>query len=371
MKRLLVSFLVLALFLPLGLPCFAEGLSLSAKSAVLMDASTGQVLYQKNAFVRLPMASTTKIMTAIVALESSELDKEIEVSPKATGIEGSSIYLYPNERISMESLLYALLLESANDAATAIAIAVAGSPEAFAQKMNQKAQELGLQNTNFENPHGLDGKKHYTTAYDLAKLTAYALSNPRFAKICSTYKKNISLNGDEGVRVLVNHNKMLHLYEGAIGVKTGFTKKSGRCLVSAAEREGLRLIAVTLNAPNDWRDHTDLLDFGFSRYTRVTCAEKGTHNVLLPVVGGKTQTLSAINSEDLAATLKKEHGEILCKIEAPRFLYAPIEKGEIVGRVIFLCDNREIASSDLVASEAVELQSRGGFFSRLFSFFKK
>ncbi len=371
MKRLLVYFLVLTLLLPFVLPCSAEALSVSAKSALLMDASTGQVLYQKDAFVRLPMASTTKIMTAIVALENANLEKEIEISPKATGIEGSSIYLYPNEKITMESLLYALLLESANDAATAIAIAVSGSIEAFAQKMNQKAEEIGLNNTHFENPHGLDGKEHYTTAYDLAKLTAYALSNPGFAKICSTYKKNIPLNGDEGVRVLVNHNKMLHLYEGAIGVKTGFTKKSGRCLVSAAEREGLRLIAVTLNAPNDWRDHTDLLDFGFSRYTRVTCAEKGAHKASLPVVGGDSETLTAVNAESLAATLKKEHGKITYRIEAPHFLYAPINKGDVVGKIVFLCDNREIASSNLVASEAVGLASRGGFFSRLFSFFKK
>lgn len=371
MKRLLVCFLILVLFLPLGIPCFADSLSVSAKSAILMDASTGQVLYQKDAFIRLPMASTTKIMTAVVALENADLEKEIEVSPKATGIEGSSIYLYPNEKITMESLLYALLLESANDAATAIAIAVAGSPEAFAQKMNEKAEEIGLKNTHFENPHGLDGKEHYTTAYDLAKLSAYALLHPQFAKICSTYKKNISLNGDEGVRALVNHNKMLHLYKGAIGVKTGFTKKSGRCLVSAAERDGLRLIAVTLNAPNDWSDHTDLLDFGFSRYTRVTCAEKGAHKISLPVVGGKVQSLTAVNAEELAVTLKKEHSAITCKIEANHFLYAPIRAGAVVGRVIFLCDGKEIASSDLVASETVDIPSHRGFFSRIFSFLKK
>ncbi|MBO4980229.1 MAG: D-alanyl-D-alanine carboxypeptidase [Clostridia bacterium] len=371
MKRLLICFLALALLLPLALPCSAEAVSVSAKSAVLMDASTGQVLYQKNAFVRLPMASTTKIMTAIVALETCSLETEIEVAPKATGIEGSSIYLYPNERITMESLLYALLLESANDAATAIALAVSGSVEAFASEMNKKAAELGLCNTHFENPHGLDGKEHYTTAYDLAKLTAYALANPAFSKICSTYKKNIPLNGDEGVRVLVNHNKMLHLYEGAIGVKTGFTKKSGRCLVSAAEREGLRLIAVTLSAPNDWRDHTDLLDFGFSRYTRVICAEKQRYEVTLPVVGGTAQTVTAVNAEELAATLGKEHEEITCLVEAPHFLYAPICKGDAVGRLTFFCGKKEIASCDLVASEDVPRASRGGFLARVFSIFKK
>lgn len=371
MKRLLVCLLILTLIFPLCLTCSADTLSLSARSAILMDADTGEVLYQKDAFVRLPMASTTKIMTAIVALENLNLEEEIEVSPKATGIEGSSIYLYPNERITMESLLYALLLESANDAATAIAIAVSGSVEAFAEKMNRKADEIGLTSTHFENPHGLDGKEHYTTAYDLAKLSAYALSNPQFERICSTYKKNISLNGDEGVRVLVNHNKMLQIYEGAIGVKTGFTKKSGRCLVSAAERDGLRLIAVTLNAPSDWQDHTDLLDFGFSRYTRVTLAKRATYEVAIPVVGGKAKMLTAVNSEELTATLKKEHGEILCKLEAPRFLYAPIKEGSCVGRLIYLCDGKEIASCDLLAPASVATASRGGFFARLFSLFKK
>ncbi len=371
MKRLLACFLALVLLLPLSLPCSAAALSVSAKSAVLMDASTGQVLYQKEAFVRLPMASTTKIMTAIVAIESFDLEKEIEVSPDATGIEGSSIYLYPKEKLTMESLLYALLLESANDAATAIAIAVSGDTAAFAKKMNQKAAELGLCNTHFENPHGLDGSEHYTTAYDLAKLTSYALANETFLKICSTYKKTIPLNEDEGVRVLVNHNKMLHLYDGAVGVKTGFTKKSGRCLVSAAKRDGLLLVAVTLNDPNDWHDHAEMLDFGFSRYERVTYAEKGKYTFSLPVVGGSSGTLAAVNSDTLSATLSKEHGEITCRIEAPRFLYAPIQEGDVVGRIICMCGGKEIASSELIASHAVPSATREGFWSRLLSIFRK
>ena len=371
MKRLLACFFMLVLLLGLSLPCAAVPPSISAKSAVLMDATTGQVLYQKDAFVRLPMASTTKIMTALVAIESMALEQEIEVSPNATGIEGSSIYLYPKEKLTLEALLYALLLESANDAATAIAIAVAGSVEAFAQKMNTKAEMLGLCNTHFENPHGLDGGEHYTTAYDLAKLASYALKNEMFLKICSTYKTTIPLNTDEGVRVLVNHNKMLHLYDGAVGVKTGFTKKSGRCLVSAAKRDGLLLVAVTLNAPNDWSDHTAMLDFGFARYTRVTYAEKGSYQVSLPVVGGNVSTLTAVNAEELAATLLKTHGKIDCRIEAQRFLYAPIKCGDVVGRIVCLCDGKEIASCDLVANEEVTRVPRDGFFARILSIFRK
>ncbi len=371
MKRLLACFLALILLFSLTLPCSAAAPSVSAKSALLMDAATGQVLYQKNAFVRLPMASTTKIMTAIVAIESMALEKEIEVSPEATGIEGSSIYLYPKERLTMEALLYALLLESANDAATAIAIAVSGDVESFVQKMNEKAATLGLINTHFDNPHGLDGETHYTTAYDLARLASYALSNEIFQKICSTYKMKIPLNTDEGVRVLVNHNKMLHLYEGAVGVKTGFTKKSGRCLVSAAKRDGLLLVAVTLHAPDDWKDHTAMLDFGFSRYTRVTYAQKGAYTVSLPVVNGKTDTLTAVNSETLATTLPKGHGEITCRVEAPRFLYAPVNAGDVIGRLVCICDGEEIAACDLIAKETIARATRGGLFAWLFSIFKK
>ncbi|MBO5305724.1 MAG: D-alanyl-D-alanine carboxypeptidase [Clostridia bacterium] len=271
----------------------------------------------------------------------------------------------------MEALLYALLLESANDAATAIAIAVAGSTDAFAEKMNERAKTLGLINTHFENPHGLDGAEHYTTAYDLAKLASHALSNETFRKICSTYKMKIPLNTDEGVRVLVNHNKMLHLYEGAVGVKTGFTKKSGRCLVSAAEREGLLLVAVTLNAPDDWDDHKKMLDFGFSRYSRVTYAKAGEYTVSLPVVNGKAESITVSNSDALAATLKKEHGEITCKTEAPQFLYAPVNKGDVVGRVICICNGKEIASSDLIATDRIDTVKQSGFWTWLLSIFKK
>lgn len=363
---------ILVFLCTFSVPCSAEGLSVSAQSAVLMDAATGQVLYQKNAFIRLPMASTTKIMTAIVAIENSDLSKEIKVSPDATGIEGSSIYLYPNEKLTMESLVYALLLESANDAATAIAIEVAGSVAEFANKMNEKAEQLGLVNTHFENPHGLDSDGHYTSAYDLAKLTAYALSNSTFRKICSTYKKTIPLNTDEGVRVLINHNKMLRQYDGAIGVKTGFTKKSGRCLVSAAERDDLVLVAVTLRAPEDWRDHTAMLDFGFSHYTRITYAEKGEYSVSIPVVGGSVQTFTVVNATPLAATLKKEHGAITFRIELPRFVYAPIESGVKIGKIICLCDGKENSESDLIASEIVPKEThRMSLWTWLLSQFKK
>lgn len=351
----------------LCLPLSAAAPSVSAKSAVLIEAETGRVLYQKNAFVRLPMASTTKIMTALVAIGSGNIDRVVTIPVEATGIEGSSVYLYPGEKLTLRQLIYALLLESANDAATAIAIEVAGSVEAFAVLMNRKATELGLSATHFMNPHGLDHEAHYTTAYDLARIAAAALAEPVFRDICSTTRKTIPLKGDEGTRVLVNHNKMLTRYEGAIGVKTGFTKKSGRCLVSAAERDGLTLVAVTLCAPDDWDDHTTMLDFGFARYERESFADAGALTLELPVVGGASSTVAVQNTETLSALLLREHGTVTRRVEAARFLYAPVARGQVVGRVVYECDGVEIASSSLVAAgEVVSMRTeKQGFLSWL------
>ena len=366
-----VSF-ALVLFLMLCIPLSANAApKTSAKSAILMEAESGRVLYQQNAFVRLPMASTTKIMTAIVAIEAGNIGRTVLVSPEAVGVEGSSIYLYPHEKLTLEQLLYALMLESANDAATAIAIEVAGSVEAFSALMNQKAEALGLTATHFTNPHGLDHEEHYTTAYDLAKIAAYAMKNDTFRKICGTGRITIPLKETEGTRVLINHNKLLSRYRGAVGVKTGFTKKSGRCLVSAAERDGMTLIAVTLHAPNDWNDHQSLLDFGFSHYKRETFAEKGDYQCYLPVIGGHEAQVTAVNSETLSALLSADHKDVTFRIEAPRMLYAPVPDGTVVGRVIVSCDGKDIAASDLITTHEISYKKaeKQSFFSWLKAFF--
>ncbi len=371
MRAKLSLFLIFTLVFPILLTLSASALELSAKSAILIEAESGTVLYQKNAFVRMPMASTTKIMTAIVAIEEGDLEKTVTVSDKAIGVEGSSIYLLPKERLTLEELVYALLLQSANDAATAIAIEVGGSVEGFADMMNEKAEALGLTATHFENPHGLDHEDHYTTAYDLAKITAYALGNKTFRDICSTYKKTIP-HAEEGTRVLVNHNKLLRLYDGAIGVKTGFTKRSGRCLVGAATRDGLTLVSVTLSAPDDWNDHARLLDFGFDRYERVTLAEGGTFTATLPIAGGTAESITVRNRDAVSVMLPRAHGEITHRIEAARPLLAPVSAGETLGRVVWLCDGKEIASSPLVTVHAVTTpKERFSFFDWLFSLFDR
>ena len=376
-KNPIVRVIALVLLLTTGLLLLSlptrAAPSVSAKSAILMEAEGRTVLYQQNAFVRMPMASTTKIMTALVVIESGNVKRTVSIPKEATGIEGSSVYLYPEEQLTVEELLYALLLESANDAATALAIAVAGSVEAFAARMNQKAEALGLTATHFVNPHGLDDDEHYTTAYDLAVLTAYALENETFRTICATARKTIPLKGDEGTRVLVNHNKMLTRYEGAMGVKTGFTKKSGRCLVSAAERDGLTLIAVTLSAPDDWNDHAALLDFGFSNYARATLAEENETLTSLSVSGGEAATISVATASRVSVMLRRGAGEVTLKIEAAPFLVAPVKQGATVGRAVWICDGREIASVPLVATEDVPCKKaeRKGLWTFLTSLFDR
>lgn len=322
--------------LPAGdasLPVALTGVS--ARGAVLMEAESGDVIFGQNENARLPMASTTKIMTALVALEQLPLDTVVKITAESVGVEGSSIYLVEGETLTLEQLLYALLLESANDAAAAIAVAVAGSVEDFAVLMNEKAEELGLTDTHFVNPHGLDHEDHYTTARELALIAKEALSHPTFREICSSKRKTIPLHGDEGVRVLINHNKLLTSYEGCIGVKTGFTKKTGRCLVSAAEREGVTLIAVTLNAPDDWRDHTAMLDYGFGAYESVTLCAPAFFSAPLWVVGGTQDYVMAENTDTLTVTLRRDHGPIRCVVELPRFEFAPIGNRQEVGQLRF------------------------------------
>ncbi len=238
---------------------------ISATSAILIDASSEKVIFQKNAYERLPMASTTKIMTALIACESGKLKKTVKISPVASSTEGSSLWLKPGEKQKLGDLTYGLMLKSGNDAAVAIAEYIAGSVDAFSLLMNKRAKELGAKNTQFKNPSGLHEEGHYTTAYDLALITRKAMKNKYFSKIVSTKTKTIPNKSEKWDRALTNHNKMLWRYEGCNGVKTGYVKVSGRCLVTSAKRGKIKLICVTLNAPSDWNDHRILLDYGFSQ----------------------------------------------------------------------------------------------------------
>ena len=372
-KSILCALLCIA-FCVLGctLPTHALGTeitvpaSVHAGAAILIEAESGRVLYEQHAHTRMPMASTTKIMTALVVLEHCDLSETVCVDARAVGVEGSSVYLYEGERLSVEQLLFALMLSSANDAAAALAYHTAGSIEGFAALMNQKAKSLGLQNTQFANPHGLDAKGHYTSAYDLACIASHALENEDFLRIVSTPKKVIPLREQQGARVLRNHNKLLSSLDGCIGVKTGFTKKSGRCLVSAAERDGVRLVCVTLDCPDDWRVHTELHEGGFAAYERVTLATANGFAAALPVVGGAQSELYLQTIADVSLTLPRQRTEITCTVVAPHFVYAPIAPGEQIGEMIWTMDGEIIARAPLCATYGVEKkQIKRKPFSRL------
>ncbi len=350
--------------------------SVAAQSAVLIEAESGEVVWSKNMHAVLPMASTTKTMTALVALELASPDTVITVDAAAVGVEGSSVYLCEGEQLTLEELLYALMLESANDAAVAIAIGLSGSVEAFADEMNRKVAEMGLLSTHFVNPHGLDDDAHFTSAYELALIAREALKNDLLREIVSTRRKTIPHASADSTRLLVNHNKLLRTYEDCIGVKTGFTKHSGRCLISAAERDGVRLIAVTLNDPDDWKDHTALLDYGFTQYRSVTLTETDGTQYSLSVVGGTAESVLLSVRERLSVTLPVGHGEIRCVIEAPRFAYAPVQNGEILGRAVFLCDTdgdgkeETVGECELIACKTVEKkQTKRTFWQWLRSLF--
>ncbi|MBQ4108400.1 MAG: D-alanyl-D-alanine carboxypeptidase [Clostridia bacterium] len=365
-----ISFLLLFLtvFSLFTLPMHA--LSLSAKSAILIEGQSGEVIYEKNACEMLSMASTTKIMTAIVALESGcDLDKKYKIPPEAIGIEGSSIYLTNDEELSLRELLYALMLESANDSAVAIAIIAYESLENFVEKMNEKAAELNLSSTHFENPHGLDAENHHSSASDLAHLAKYALENELFAKIVKT--RTYKIGGENTLpRTLVNHNKLLRLYDGASGVKTGYTKKTGRCLVSSASREGVDLIAVTLNAPSDWHDHAELFDYGFSLYESVSLADIGDYTVELPILNGKKSTVLAVNNSEFSFTQRRGEGNFYAVLEPNGNLSAPIYKGDSLGKIVFYKNDEKIGETNIVSLENIKKKEEKRFLTGLIDYGK-
>lgn len=302
MRKILASFIIITFLLPLFPQKVSAAPGVSARSAIVMEATSGRVLFEKNGREQLPMASTTKIITALVALEQGKADEKIRISSSAAGVEGSSMYLEAGEVMTLEELLYGLMLSSGNDAAVAIAEQFGGT-EKFVTLMNQKAKDTGAKNTHFENPNGLPHENHYSTAYDMALLTREALKHPDFAKIVST--KSYSISGAEKSypRTLTNHNKLLRMMDDCIGVKTGFTKAAGRCLVSAVKRSGMTLICVTLNAPDDWNDHRNLYSHVYSNYRLAHILKSGLPLTSVPVENSDITLLPLTVSEDVCYPL--------------------------------------------------------------------
>lgn len=346
--------IVLTVFLSLNFNVYA--LDLSAKSAVVMDFASKDVLYEKNAYQKLPMASTTKIMTALCAIENGNLDEIVTVDKRAVGVEGSSMYLAYNEKISLENLIYGLMLSSGNDAAVAIALHISGSIDNFANLMNETAKKIGAQSTSFKNPNGLDHQDHYTTAYDLALITAHAMQNEKFCEIVSTVQKKIPQSEKSYDRYLRNHNKMLVLYDGCTGVKTGFTKKSGRCLVSSAKRDDLSIIAVTLNAPNDWSDHTKMLNFAFDNYKAVKIIEKGSYIKGVNVKKADTPFVKMVAQDDIFITVKNnEEAQYDVDINLPESLNAPVLFGEERGSICVKTKNGKTYTTNIITNSSANI----------------
>lgn len=327
-------------------PCQSLAVGTSAAAAILVDADSGRVLYEQNADARMLIASTTKILTALVAIRYGDLSDIVTVKREAALTEGSSMYLQEGEQLTLETLLYGLMLCSGNDAAVAIADHVGGSQKNFVRMMNETAAELGMESSSFANPNGLDAENHYSTARDMAKLACAALNNETLLRIAST--QNISIGG----RTMTNHNKLLRYVDGCIGLKTGYTRAAGRTLVSCAERGGQRLIAVTLQDGNDWADHEALYDYGFSVYPTHRAAVLGETLCVVPVKDGLRETVPLTAAKSFSWPLAE--GETLeMSLELDQPLIAPVSAGSKAGEAVFTLDGMELERVELLCSESV------------------
>lgn len=335
--------------------------ALSAQKAILMDGTTGRVIYEKNADEKSLIASTTKIMTALVVCQQCNVLDRVRIPKEAVGVEGSSMYLRAGEVLTVQELLYGLMLQSGNDAAVALAIYCGGTVEGFAELMNDKARSLGLNNTHFVNPNGLDAPGHYSTARDLAVLAAYAMDDPIFAQTVSTRQVKC------GERYLTNHNKLLWRVEGADGVKTGYTKTAGRILVSSATRDGRRLVCVTINAPDDWNDHAALLNNGFDDYEVKQIVEKGQVLGTVEVIGGEVNAVELIADDAFSYALSKEETPRL-ELTGPGFVYAPAARGGDAGCAYVTLAGKIIGSVPMVYGQTVEQEAeeKPSLWDRLF-----
>ena len=341
------------------IPVKAE--AVSARRAYVLDAVSGRELFVRNPDERSLIASTTKIMTALIVCEQCNVLDRMRIPKEAVGIEGSSMYLKEGEVLTLQELLYGLMLSSGNDAAVALAIYCGGTVEGFAELMNDKARNLGLTGTHFENPNGLDSPGHYSTARDLAKLAAYAMKNPIFYKTVSAKSVRI------GERCLTNHNKLLWKLEGADGVKTGFTKAAGRILVSSATRQGRRIIGVTIDAPDDWNDHCRLLNEGFARYQDRKIVQAGQRVSVQEVLGGDARRIEVLAAEDFSYALAAEECPQLV-LPGPGFVYAPAVEGAEAGFAYVLINGTVIGKVPVVYGATVEQEAeeQKGLWQKLF-----
>ncbi len=359
MKRLIC--VVLCLIIAVSVPFSA---SAAGGAFLLMDGRTATVLEEENGYSQLPMASTTKVMTALVVLKKAKLSDTVKIPGEAQGIEGSSLYIKAGENYTIEELLYGLMLQSANDCAVALAWYVGGSVEAFVGMMNEQAREMGLKNTRFFNPNGLPAEGHYTTAYELALIMKAAMELPAFRTITATKRYTVK------DQTIVNHNKLLSLYPHCIGGKTGYTIAAGRCLVTIAQQKGSPLICVTLGRRDDWNIHTNAYEAWFPKIKTVDLIEKGAFSTELRVAGGGSVT--AVNCDKISTSLYLYDGTVETTVLAGPFIYADKEVGDIVGTVECWYKGVKIGESPLVLTDKIQaVVKKELFITRIIRFFRR
>lgn len=344
----------------------------SARAAALFCVNSGEFLFEKNAGEKLPMASTTKIMTSLLALEAAAAQNQTVTVTKEMYAEGSSMYLKAGDKLKLSDLAVGMMMVSGNDAANAAALTVGKTQEKFADLMNARARQIGMKDTHFVTPSGLDDPEHYSTAHDMALLLDCANQNDTFAKISSQKSMKVSfIEPEDQANTYANHNRLLSLYEYCTGGKTGFTKDSGRCLVTSAEKDGVKLIAVTLHAPDDWNDHINLYNYGFDQLTRVSFDDTAYH-IKLPLAGSDKDQISVSAYTTADVVVKNEmKDKIKRQVSLPPFVYAPVEAGQVLGKVIYTLDGKTVAVNDLVADGDYPLQEEEkNFFSQIADFFR-
>ncbi len=350
MRRKLIIVVLVCAVLGLGLSVRAAEPEVSAYAAILYEPLTGTVLFEKNSGQTMPIASTTKIMTALLAFESGRVTEPVGITEEMVRTEGSSMGLMSGDVLTLGELAEGMMMTSGNDSANAIALFLSGSAEAFSVCMNERAEKIGMENTSFVTPSGLDAEGHFSTAYDMALLAAEAMKCSAFSETVGQFSLMVDFIEPEKTMRCDNHNKLLHLYEDCTGIKTGFTKKAGRCLVSSAERNGAALVCVTLNSPDDWNDHISLFEYGFSCMKEF---KPENENFSVPVVGG-TESSVQCGMEYRPEFFLPQSCEVVTRVSLPRFAYAPVNSGEKMGAVRYFINDNEIAQIPLCADGNVE-----------------
>ncbi len=376
MRRCLVCLLIAVAVILMNCPVVkaVSVKGISAKAYVLIEEKSGEIILSKNEHMILPMASTTKIMTTLLLIESGNLDEEFQVDDNAIMVEGSSMGLQKGDVVTKRALCYGMMLPSGNDAANQTAFTLAGDSTSFSEIMNKRAAQIGLSNTNFVTPSGLHDDKHYSTAYDMAMLTREALKNDIFREICGTDSIKLSFGNPPYERWLTNTNKLLKQYEYCCGVKTGFTDEAGRCLVSTAQKDGVSLICVTLNAPSDWNDHKSLYDYGFSVTNQVEI-DYDLSDLSVNVAGGNVTNIAVVPSEIPVYTqINKKKLNLTPRVNIKKFIYAPVESNQYVGNLEFYVGDILIFSTELITTtgcEAVIREYEPTLYEKIIDYIKK